>query len=340
MIQQAEPIVQNFINRDWKKSLNSRFCDIQSLLNYLELDPKISHVSYHAETQFKTLIPEAFAKRMEKRNINDPLLRQVLASIDEDKIAPNYSKDPLNEINYNPIPGLLHKYQGRVLLIAHSACAIHCRYCFRRNFNYQDNLLGKNHWLNVFEYIKNDPSIEEVILSGGDPLMHNDSTLAFFIEHIQNIKQVKRLRIHSRIPIVLPERMTLKLLETLTSSHLNIILVVHANHPNEIDQEVQTVLKASAAFGILNLNQSTLLKGINNDAKILNQLSNRLIECQTLPYYIHLLDKVAGASHFDISAKEAITLIKELSEISSGFMVPKLAQEVPGYPSKKWLAVM
>ncbi|TNF69252.1 MAG: EF-P beta-lysylation protein EpmB [Gammaproteobacteria bacterium] len=340
MIQQANRIVQKFINRNWKKSLLSGFSDAYSLLEFLNIDPNIANISTKAQQQFKTVVPYAFANRIEKNNLNDPLLKQVLAIKDEEIIDHNYTHDPLDEKNYNPVAGLLHKYHSRVLLIAHSTCAVHCRYCFRRNFNYQNNIPGKDHWLNVFDYINQDSSIEEVILSGGDPLLNTDQRLAFFIEHIQAIKHVKRLRIHSRIPIVLPERITPELLSLLTSTRLKVILVIHSNHPNELDDEVKMVLKATHRHGILNLNQSTLLKGINDNAEILHQLSSRLIDCQTIPYYIHLLDKVAGASHFDIPVEKAQRIIKKLSEISSGFMVPKLAQEVPGYPSKKCLAVM
>ncbi|MCF6764892.1 EF-P beta-lysylation protein EpmB [Thiotrichales bacterium 19S3-7] len=340
MIQQAERIVQKFIDRNWKKSLIDGFKDAHSLLEYLNIDPKLANLSTKAQQQFKTVIPHAFANRIEKENLNDPLLKQVLATKNEELTDQRYTSDPLSEKNYNPLAGLLHKYHSRVLLIAHTACAIHCRYCFRRNFNYQTNIPGTNNWLKVFDYINQDSSIEEVILSGGDPLLNSNQRLAFFIEHIQAIKHVKRLRIHSRIPIVLPERITPELLTLLTSTTLKVILVIHSNHPNELDHEVETVLKASHQYGILNLNQSTLLKGINDNAKILHQLSSRLIECQSMPYYIHLLDKVSGTTHFDLSIAKAQSIIKELSEISSGFMVPKLTQEVPGYPSKKCLPII
>ncbi|MCF6808452.1 EF-P beta-lysylation protein EpmB [Thiotrichales bacterium 19S9-12] len=340
MIQQAHPIVQNFINRDWKKSLINSFSDVNTLIEYLKLDKNTLNLSQAIQNQFKTIVPLAFAGRIEKNNPNDPLLKQVLTSSDEEISHKDYIHDPLAEKKFNPIPGLLHKYQSRVLLIAHSACAIHCRYCFRRHFSYQDNIPGKSHWLKAFNYIKNDQGIEEVILSGGDPLMHNDSMIQFFIKHIADIPHIKRLRIHSRIPVILPERITPNLLSILTNSRLKVILVIHANHANELDDEVETVLKAVHASGVLLLNQSTLLKDINDNPQVLHQLSTRLIECQVLPYYIHLLDKVSGAAHFDISLSQAKAIMKELSEMTSGFMVPKLAKEVPDLPSKHWVGFM
>ena len=340
MIQQDSPIVQKFIKQNWKKSLKDAFYKPEDLLRFLEININQVQISQIAQKQFKMIVPKSFANRIEKGNLNDPLLKQVLPILDEEIIDKNYINDPLDEQTYNKIPGLLHKYHSRVLLIAHSACAIHCRYCFRRVFNYKDNIPGKENWLKAFDYIKNDSSIEEVILSGGDPLLHDDKNLQFFIDHIKNIPHIKRLRIHSRIPVTPPERITPELIKLLTNHHLDTILVIHANHPNEINDEIIQILKEVQKNNILILNQSTLLKGINDNTKILHQLSTKLIQASVLPYYIHLLDKVSGSCHFNVEIDQAKKILKELSEISSGFMVPKLAQEMPGFPSKTWLGFM
>ncbi|APC91729.1 Lysyl-lysine 2,3-aminomutase [Francisella sp. MA067296] len=282
------------------------------------------------------IVPRSFANRMQKGNINDPLLKQVLPTVDEEVIDQSYTCDPLEEKNYNKVPGLLHKYHGRVLLIAQTSCAVHCRYCFRKEFDYKDNIPGRKDWLKAFDYITNDKSIEEVILSGGDPLLNNDEILEFFLENIQQIPHIKRLRIHSRIPVVLPVRITTKLLKILSEHRLDTILVIHVNHPNEIDDNVINVLKEIHKFGIIILNQSTLLKDINDDADVLYALSTKLIKAKVIPYYIHLLDTVSGTKHYNVD--NARDIMKKLSEISSGFMVPVLTKEIPGYPSKKWLS--
>ncbi|KFJ43895.1 EF-P beta-lysylation protein EpmB [Francisella philomiragia] len=321
---------------DWKKALKESFYSPLELLEFLEIDSEEAKVSLNITKKFKMIVPRSFANRMQKGNINDPLLKQVLPTIDEEVIDQAYSSDPLDEKNYNKVPGLLHKYHGRVLLISQTSCAIHCRYCFRKEFDYKENVPGRKDWLKAFEYIANDQTIEEVILSGGDPLLNNDEVLEFFIENIQQISHIKRLRIHSRIPVVLPERMTNKLLKILSEHRLDTVLVIHVNHPNELDDNIREVLKEIHNHGIIILNQSTLLKDINDDANVLYALSTKLINAKVIPYYIHSLDTVSGTKHYNVDCAKDI--MKKLSEISSGFMVPILTKEIPGYPSKKWLS--
>ncbi|MED7788227.1 EF-P beta-lysylation protein EpmB [Francisella sp. 19X1-34] len=321
---------------EWKKALKESFYSPLELLNFLEINNDIAKVSFKSVNHFKMIVSKSFANRMEKGNINDPLLKQVLPTVDEEVIDRNYSSDPLDEKKYNKIPGLLHKYYGRVLLIAHTSCAIHCRYCFRKEFDYEDNIPGRKDWLKVLNYIRSDKSIEEVILSGGDPLLNNDDVLEFFLNEIKGISHIKRVRIHSRIPIVLPERITETLLDIFSRYELDIVLVVHANHPNEINGDITNVLKDINKTGVVVLNQSTMLKGVNDDPNILYALSTKLISARVIPYYIHLLDPVSGTKHFDID--NAKDIMKKLSEISSGYMVPILTKENPGYPSKKWIS--
>lgn len=321
---------------DWKKALKESFYSPLELLEFLQLDSDQAKVSLNIARKFKMIVPRSFADRMQKGNINDPLLKQVLPTVDEEVIDQAYISDPLEEKNYNKVPGLLHKYHGRVLLIGQTSCAVHCRYCFRKEFNYKDNIPGRKDWLKTFEYIANDKSIEEVILSGGDPLLNNDEVLEFFIENIQQIPHIKRLRIHSRIPVVLPERITTKLLKSLSEHRLDTILVIHVNHPNELDDNVSEVLKEIHKSGIIILNQSTLLKDINDDANVLYTLSTKLIKARVIPYYIHSLDTVSGTKHYNVD--NAKDIMKNLSEISSGFMVPVLTKEISGYPSKKWVS--
>ncbi|MED7820119.1 MULTISPECIES: EF-P beta-lysylation protein EpmB [unclassified Francisella] len=320
----------------WKKALKESFYSPLELLDFLEINDDISKVSFKAMNHFKMIVPKSFANRMEKGNINDPLLKQILPAADEEVVDSDYCSDPLEEKKYNKIPGLLHKYHGRVLLIAHSSCAVHCRYCFRKEFDYNDNVPGRKDWFKAFNYIRNDSSIEEVILSGGDPLLNNDDILEFFLKEISQISHVNRVRIHSRIPIVLPERITKTLLDIFSRYLLDIILVVHANHPNEIDDNITKVLREIHKSGIVILNQSTMLKGVNDDPNILYALNTKLIRARTIPYYIHLLDPVSGTKHFNID--NAKDIMKKLSEISSGYMVPILTREDPGYPSKKWIS--
>jgi EF-P beta-lysylation protein EpmB len=271
---------------------------------------------------------------MRKGDINDPLLRQVLPLEDELLAAPGYTGDPLGEQEANPHPGLIHKYHGRVLLIVSGSCAINCRYCFRRHFPYQDNKPSRESWQQALAYIAADPSISEVIYSGGDPLTASDSQLRWLTGQVAAIPHVRRLRVHTRLPIVMPSRITAELIEGLSDHRLSTSLVIHSNHANELDDTVASALARLRGAGITLLNQTVLLRGINDDADILSELSERLFALGVLPYYLHLLDKVAGAAHFDTDTGKALALHRALQEQLPGYLVPKLVREIAGARAK------
>ncbi len=335
MIHEKAPTQQKIDSVDWKKSLQNAFSNWQDLAAYLEIP--LNAVNISNRKHFAMRIPLSFAKRMEKSNLKDPLLMQVLPLQLEHSSPSSFSGDPLDETSFSPYPGLLHKYKNRVLLITHPACAVHCRYCFRREFDYKTHQQSKDNWQDVFNYINAHPEIDEVILSGGDPLMHNDSYLAYFVENLSNIAHLKRFRIHSRIPVVLPERITKELIEMLSKTHLQKILVLHINHPNEIANDVITAISTLKSANFTLLNQSTLLKEVNDSVAILKKLSESLFMHGIIPYYLHVLDQVTGSAHFAITDNEATALHNKLKAETSGYLVPKLTRELAHEPAKTWL---
>lgn len=333
-LHQKLDLSQALIERDWKASLKNAYKSPYQLLEKLGLTDRID-ISPHQ--LFKTLVPQAFVKRMVVGDIHDPLLLQVLPLKSEEQMQSGYSDDPLQERGFTPIKGLLHKYRNRVLLIANGACAVHCRYCFRRSFDYSEHQRNQSSWTEVFAYIRSHDEIDEVIFSGGDPLMHGDDYLAYLLNEITQIEHVARVRIHTRIPIVLPERVTPILFKLLGQYPKPMVMVIHANHPNEIDDEVRQVLLALKCSGVTLLNQSTLLKRVNDNAEVLKELSERLFECGVMPYYLHVLDKVQGASHYEITDDEAKVIHQQLKNSTSGYLVPKLTREVAGEMAKTWV---
>ncbi|MFI4919247.1 MAG: EF-P beta-lysylation protein EpmB [Legionellales bacterium] len=319
----------------WQKILAQGFTSATELLTFLELP--VSGGSAVAERQFASRVPLGFAQRMQKGNPHDPLLLQVLAV--EDELAPQvgYTSDPLAELHSNPLKGLIHKYHGRVLLTVTGACAVNCRYCFRRHFPYKDNNPGRHGWRDVCDYISQDPSITEVILSGGDPLLASDVVLAELIQQLEAIAHVHTLRIHTRIPLVLPERIDTGLTAVLAATRLRKVLVLHCNHAQEINLQVQQGCADLQAVGCHLLNQSVLLAGINDDANSLVTLSHALFDCGVMPYYLHVLDKVAGAAHFDLPLAKVQAIYSELQSLLPGYLLPRLAREEPGKLSKTLL---
>lgn len=305
----------------------------------LGLDPQLLPAAQAAARLFPLKVPRGYVARMSKGDLNDPLLKQVLPLGAELLAVEGYQTDPLQESNANPVPGLLHKYEGRVLVMLTSACAIHCRYCFRRSFPYDDNQPGKRGWEKMMAYIAADESISEVILSGGDPLAVNDPLLQTFTDELSAIAHVKRLRIHTRLPIVLPERITAELIQWLTTMRFQPVIVVHANHPQEIDVSVTQALQALRQAGITLLNQTVLLKGINDSADIQIALIDKLFSAGVLPYYLHVPDKVAGTAHFDLPLSEAQQLHATLNSRLPGYLVPRLVREEPGQSSKSHLTI-
>jgi EF-P beta-lysylation protein EpmB len=287
-----------------------------------------------ANYNFKLKVPYAYLRRIKKGDPNDPLLRQILPSEEELYAAPGYTKDPLGEDKANLIPGVVHKYEGRILLIVSSNCAVNCRYCFRRSFPYQDNKLGMSEWQEALTYINKNKTITEVIFSGGDPLSISDIQLLWLTEEIAKIPHVQRLRVHTRLPVVIPDRITEDCLLWLTSTRLLTSLVIHSNHPKELDDTVGAALKNLSEAGVILLNQTVLLAGINDSIEILQELSERLFQMKVLPYYLHQLDKVEGASHFEVSDEIAKKLLVGLTAKLPGYLVPKLVREIAGMPSK------
>ncbi|WP_027329481.1 EF-P beta-lysylation protein EpmB [Marinimicrobium agarilyticum] len=318
----------------WQSELADIIRSPRELYELLELDPASLPVALRASNDFALRVPRAYAARIRKGDPDDPLLRQVLPVGDELETAPGYSQDPLGEAEANPHPGLIHKYHGRVLLIVSGGCAINCRYCFRRHFPYADNNPGRARWQAALDYIAADPSITEVIYSGGDPLNAPDRQLKWLTERVSAIDHVRRLRVHTRLPVVLPNRIDEDCLDWLTHHRLATTVVIHSNHARELDGEVGAALAQLRAAGVTLLNQAVLLRGVNDTAPALSELSERLFELGVLPYYLHLLDPVAGAHHFDVPETEALALHRHLRETLPGYMVPKLVREIAGEPSK------
>ncbi len=282
---------------------------------------------------FPVRVPEPFVTRMVPGDPHDPLLRQVLAVADERHAMPGFVKDPLDELE-GPMPGVLHKYRSRVLVIYRGGCAINCRYCFRRHFPYQENTLTARDIDGLVSYLKAHPEVNEVILSGGDPLMADDQALSGLFVRLESVSSIHRLRIHTRLPIVIPERVTDLLCQAIATTALPVVMVLHSNHANEIDQSVMNAVSQLRAVCRSVLNQSVILKGINDSADVLIALSERLFEAGIDPYYLNVLDRVSGAHHFDVSDLEVAALHQALLNALPGYLVPKLVREVPGIGHK------
>lgn len=316
----------------WQQALAEAITDPEELLSALNLDPSLAAGIFPANHQFKLKVTHSYLSRMGKADPHDPLLLQILPLHAETQPQPaGYSSDPVGDGLASPTPGLLHKYHGRVLLIATGACAIHCRFCFRRHFPYSD---AKSLDSAALDYISSDTSIDEVILSGGDPLMLSDQKLAEMSQKLAAIQHVKRLRIHTRLPVVLPERITDAMLDWMTHTRLQIILVIHSNHPQELDKKVADGLIRMADAGIKLFNQSVLLKDINDQVSVMETLCRKLFSISVQPYYIHLLDKVSGAAHFEVEHSAATKIHAELGTRLPGYMLPRLVREEAGQAAK------
>ena len=319
---------------EWQKILASSISNLDELLARLNLTLEDLPGAREAARQFKLRVPVTYLSKINPGDPNDPLLMQVLPLGRELQAVPGYGPDPLGEAEANPVPGVLHKYQGRVLLVAAGACGINCRYCFRRHFPYDDNQLSRQQLLEVIAYLKRDPSISEVILSGGDPLLVPNERLSQIVAALETVGSVRRLRIHTRLPVAVPQRIDTGLLALLAASPLDKVMVVHSNHPRELDERFAEAMASLRARQVTLLNQSVLLAGVNDQASVLAQLSERLFSAGVLPYYLHLLDPVAGADQFEVSVAQARTIMHELQSQLPGYLVPKLVKELPGAPSK------
>jgi L-lysine 2,3-aminomutase len=321
----------------WRQELANAVRDPAILWRELQLDPSLLPAAQLAIQQFPLLLPRDYLARMRVGDPNDPLLRQVLPVGEELQLVPGFSADPLAETACGPVAGMLHKYHGRVLLVTTGACAVHCRYCFRRHFAYDELPRGKAWWAEAVAYIAADSSISEVLLSGGDPLTLPDSQLAALAKELEQIPHLQRLRLHTRLPIVLPNRVDRSLITWLTGSRLQPVVVVHANHPAEISPNVVAACRRLRDAGVTVLNQSVLLAGINDNSQTLTQLSQRLFAAGVLPYYLHVLDHVAGAAHFLIDDVRACKIHAEMAAQLPGYLVPRLVREEPGQAGKTWL---
>jgi len=313
-------------HRNWQKVLQGANSSPEELLNKLNIEDS-SLVSRQANIDFPLRVPAGFINRMNQSDPDDPLFKQVWPAVEEENQEAGFIEDPLNEVNRQVSPGLLHKYPGRVLLVLTGACAIHCRYCFRRHFPYSDSNPSGENLNRAIEYIQNETSVTEVILSGGDPLSVSDERLSDLVSRFDEIPHLKRLRIHTRFPIVVPERINDACLKWLTKTRLQLAIVLHVNHANELEDSVEQAILKLRNHNILLFNQSVLLKGVNDTAEALVALSEALFSYGIIPYYLHLLDPVSGASHFEVDESSAKLLMQEIQKNLPGYLVPRLVRE-------------
>jgi EF-P beta-lysylation protein EpmB len=326
--------ISSHTSEPWQQSLQDAIKDPAELLQLLGLPSTLLPAAKLAAKQFPLRVPRGFVNRMRVGDVDDPLLKQVLPLGAELIAEDGYSHDPVGDSLAKAEAGVIHKYHQRALLISTGACAIHCRYCFRRHFPYAEEMAAKNRWQHSLEWLAENPKINEVILSGGDPLSLSDAKLKPLMNGLAQNPNVETLRIHSRQPVVLPERITEELIQTLKLANKKIVLVIHANHANEIDPSVSKALLTLHAAGIQLLNQAVLLRGINDSAEAQAELSRKLFANHVLPYYLHLLDAVQGAAHFDMETSQALAIHKALSALLPGYLVPRLVKEIAGEPNK------
>lgn len=320
--------------KTWQAELANAISDPAELLELLRLPLELLPAARAASSQFPLRVPRAYVARMTPGDIHDPLLRQILPLGDELQAMPGFVTDPVGDLQAMPVPGLLHKYQGRALLVTTGACGVNCRYCFRRHFPYAEANPASDEWQVALDYIRGDESISELILSGGDPLSLSDKRLQSLSEHLAGIPHLRRLRIHTRLPVVLPSRVNADLCHWLKNSPLPTVTVLHINHAQELNDELQQACLRLKATGTTLLNQSVLLKGVNDNAPSLLALSEALFASGVLPYYLHQLDQVQGAGHFAISNDRARQLHESLRNQLPGYLVPKLVTEQAGEKAK------
>lgn len=314
----------------WREIQRQNFTSCESLIDFLELDEE-QQKQVDLNPRFPLNLPLRLAKKMAKGSLNDPLVRQFLPLKEEAKIVPGFTLDAVQDGRFRKAKRLLHKYEGRALLLTTGACAMNCRFCFRRNFDYQEN---ENFFEEELKAIEHDSSISEVILSGGDPLSLSNEKLGQLLEALARIPHLKRVRFHTRFPIGIPERIDEGFLELLRNSPLQIFFLIHCNHPNELDEEIFAALKKIQKLGIPVLNQNVLLKGVNDDAATLKRLMQLLVDHGIMPYYINQLDRVEGAAHFEAEEREGRALIATLARSLSGYAVPRYVREIPGNAQK------
>lgn len=319
---------------NWEHLLRSAVSDAALLARLLELE--LAPI----ETGFDLKVPLPYVKRMQKGDPNDPLLKQILPIAAENETAGGFVTDPLDEIHYTgSTRGTIQKYYGRVLIIAAGTCAVNCRYCFRRHFPYNELQSRNSDWENIVRSIESDPTITEVIFSGGDPLVLPDAKLARLTAELESIEHVKTLRFHTRLPVVIPQRICDELLAWVKERRSQLVFVLHVNHANEIDNCLEKAINKLKHEGITLLNQAVLLRGVNDSTDALTDLSTQLFDAGVLPYYLHLLDPVAGAEHFNVNQSRAKALMNEITNRLPGYLVPKLVKEVPGEKAKQLISL-
>lgn len=334
MIQGTTAILQ--LN-PWQQQLALAITDPAELLKKCELPLSLLPAARQATELFGLKVPLPYLARIQKGNLHDPLLRQILPINKEMLSVDGFTSDPVGDYASMQSPGLLHKYKGRALILATGACGIHCRYCFRRHFNYSEANPAKQQWHDTLATLQADSSINEVILSGGDPLSLSDKRLAELILELEKISHIKRLRFHSRLPVVLPARITNSFCEMLSNTRFTTVMVLHINHAQEIDDSVISACESLRKTGTQLLNQSVLLSGVNDTSESLCDLSEKLSDCAVIPYYLHQLDRVAGAAHFEVSDTRAQQLLASMQAQLPGYLVPKLVREIAGESSKSGL---
>lgn len=314
----------------WKKILRTNFVDPVKLADFLELDEG-QRQKILFNPKFKLSLPHRLADKISKKTLDDPILKQFLPTIEESRISEGFVADPVGDGKCRINQKLLHKYEGRVLLVCTSACAMHCRYCFRQNFDYE---VKEKLFAGELETIRNDSTINEVILSGGDPLSLDNKILKELLENLAAIPHIKKVRFHTRFPVGIPERLDQSFLDMLESIPLQFWFIIHANHPRELDEDVLLALKSLQKLGIPVLNQFVLLKGINDSVEVLTELCGTLADHGIMGYYMHQLDRVQGAAHFEVLEEEGLVLVEQLAKRLPGYAVPRYVKEISGMPSK------
>jgi len=325
------------MHENWQQLMRTSVTEVDTLFELLELPHQYLEKARLASTLFPFRAPLGFIQKMEKRDINDPLLMQILPLNAEFNLNDKFTSDPVADLSFNSEEGVIHKYQGRVLLIATGACAVHCRYCFRRDFPYQEQIASKKHWTATINYIKNDLTINEVILSGGDPLSLSDHKIKVLLEELNKLEHIKSIRFHTRNPIVLPERVNQSFLDILSASHKKLVFVFHSNHANELDHNTANIVSDLKSIGAYIFNQAVLLKGVNDSADSQIKLSHTLFEHGILPYYLNQLDRVKGATHFLVKDEKALAIHESLKKSLPGYLVPKLVRDLGNDKYKSWL---
>lgn len=322
---------------DWQAELRAAVRTPADLCRRLGLEDDWAAAAAAGAAEFPVFVPPSYLARMRPRDPADPLLRQVLPLVEEGATVEGFSRDPVGDTLAELHSGVLQKYAGRALLVTTGACAVHCRYCFRRHFPYETVPHSDAAWEHALAAIVSDPSIHEVILSGGDPLMLVDAKLAALVGKIAAIPHVVRLRVHTRLPVMIPSRVTQDLLTWLTGTRLTPLMVIHANHAQELDEQVGQSLASLRVAGVMLLNQAVLLRGVNDTVEAQQELNERLVELGVTPYYLHQLDRVQGAAHFEVPIDEGKRIVEQLRQRLPGYLVPRYVQEIASEPSKTLL---